>query len=110
MLLDLEPQVRCYGKLADPNSLRCRCIRYFLLSGIIPEAAAVYFPPADRKSLPPSWTGPAAGPLTIPRGTIPGRYRPPASDPSAAKTPAHEGPYNKGQPRPATAKQEAEQP
>ena len=43
MLLYLEHQVRCYGKPADRHSLRYRCIRYFLLFGIILEGAAVYF-------------------------------------------------------------------
>ena len=43
MLLDLERQVRYYGKLADRYSLRYRAIRYLLLLGIVAEGAIVYF-------------------------------------------------------------------
>ena len=43
LMLDLERQVRYYGKLADRYSLRYRAIRYFLLMGVLGEGAAVYF-------------------------------------------------------------------
>ena len=43
MMLDLERQVRYYGRLAGNYSMRYRAIRYFLLFGILAEGAAVYF-------------------------------------------------------------------
>lgn len=43
MLLDLERQLRYYGKLADRYSIRYRAIRYLLLLGIVAEGAIVYF-------------------------------------------------------------------
>ena len=43
MILDLERQVRYYGKLAGDYSMRYRTIRYFLLFGVLAEGAAVYF-------------------------------------------------------------------
>ena len=43
MMLDLERQVRYYGRLADNYSMRYRTIRYLLLFGILAEGAAVYF-------------------------------------------------------------------
>ena len=43
MILDLERQVRYYGKLAGDYSMKYRTIRYFLLFGVLAEGAAVYF-------------------------------------------------------------------
>ena len=43
MILDLERQVRYYGKLAGNYSMKYRTIRYFLLFGVLAEGAAVYF-------------------------------------------------------------------
>ena len=43
LMLDLERQVRYYGKLADRHSRRYRAIRYLLLLGVLFEGAVVYF-------------------------------------------------------------------
>ena len=53
MMLDLERQVRYYGKLADRYSLRYRVIRYLLLFGIVGEGAIVYFAQGETVVL---WT------------------------------------------------------
>ena len=53
MILDLERQVRYYGKLADRHALRYRAIRYLLLLGIVVEGAIVYFLQGETV---PLWT------------------------------------------------------
>ena len=44
MMLDLERQVRYYGRLAGNYSIRYRAIRHLLLFGVLAEGAAMYFP------------------------------------------------------------------
>ena len=43
MMLDLERQVRCYGRLSDRYGLRYRVIRYLLLLGVLAEGGIFYF-------------------------------------------------------------------
>ena len=47
LMLDLERQVRYYGRLADRYSLRYIGIRYFLLLGVLGEGVVLYFLSGD---------------------------------------------------------------